>query len=142
MAKESEAHANIRSTLGRHARDARRRAGYTQADVAELIGLSTEVYGRLERGRMMPSVPTLRALCAALQLDANLLLGLSVTPPKASPELSLPSAAGTAPLRRLVRKARELKPPHQRLLLRFAAALAERPRNMRTGARQGKRPTS
>jgi DNA-binding XRE family transcriptional regulator len=45
--------------LGKAARTARMRVKLSQADVAERVGISTEVYGRLERGGMLPSVPTL-----------------------------------------------------------------------------------
>lgn len=63
-------------SLGEAARTARMRAGLTQADVAERIGIAAEVYGRMERGRMMPSVPTLFRLCLALQLSADVGMGL------------------------------------------------------------------
>ncbi|MFL5354067.1 helix-turn-helix transcriptional regulator [Archangium sp.] len=62
--------------LGETARAARMQAKLTQADVAERVGIATEVYGRLERGAMLPSVPTLLKLCSALHADANALLGL------------------------------------------------------------------
>ena len=51
-------------------------AGLTQADVAERIGIAAEVYGRMERGKMMPSVPTLFRLCLALRLSADVGMGL------------------------------------------------------------------
>ena len=51
--------------LGKTARAARLLAKLTQADVAERVGIATEVYGRLERGAMLPSAPTLRKLCSA-----------------------------------------------------------------------------
>ncbi|WP_233610342.1 helix-turn-helix transcriptional regulator, partial [Corallococcus sp. AB049A] len=46
-------------SVGAAARAARLKAGLTQADVADRVGIASEVYGRLERGKMMPSVPTL-----------------------------------------------------------------------------------
>lgn len=63
-------------SVGEEARTARMRAGLTQADVAERIGIAAEVYGRMERGKMMPSVPTLFRLCLALRLSADVGLGL------------------------------------------------------------------
>jgi len=63
-------------TAGAVARRARARLGLTQADVAMRVGISPEVYVRLERGRALPSVVTLRRLCQVLALDANALLGL------------------------------------------------------------------
>ncbi|XXF81688.1 helix-turn-helix transcriptional regulator [Myxococcaceae bacterium GXIMD 01537] len=65
------------SALGATARSARMRAGLTQADVAERVGIATEVYGRLERGRMLPSVPTLWRLCSVLRTSSDEFLGLS-----------------------------------------------------------------
>ncbi|HEX8705831.1 MAG TPA: helix-turn-helix transcriptional regulator, partial [Myxococcaceae bacterium] len=41
----------LASTLGAVARAARMRAGLTQEDVAERIGMASEVYGRMERGQ-------------------------------------------------------------------------------------------
>lgn len=63
-------------SVGEEARSARMRAGLTQADVAERIGIAAEVYGRMERGKMMPSVPTLFRLCLALHLSADVGMGL------------------------------------------------------------------
>ena len=76
----AEAHktqAKLARHLGGIAREARLLAKLTQADVAERVGISTEVYGRIERGGMLPSVPTLLKLCFALGADANVLLGVS-----------------------------------------------------------------
>jgi transcriptional regulator with XRE-family HTH domain len=62
--------------MGVVARAARLRQAMTQSDVADSIGTVPAVYGRLERGDMLPSVPTLRRLCLALGESANTLLGL------------------------------------------------------------------
>jgi transcriptional regulator with XRE-family HTH domain len=59
------------------------RVALTQEEVARRIGLVTEVYGRLERGLMLPSVPTLLRLCLALGVDPNTLLGLASSRPPA-----------------------------------------------------------
>ena len=63
-------------TLGAAALAARRRAALTQAEVARRVGIQLEVYGRIERGQMFPSVPTLRRLCVALGIPSDELLGL------------------------------------------------------------------
>jgi len=91
-------------------REARKRATLTQADVAERVGVVTEVFGRLERGHLLPSVPTLRKLCRVLRVDANVILGLDTTKaplwleePEPEPEPDdLPE------LRRLVRTLRQM----------------------------------
>ncbi len=101
--------------LGRTAREARRRAGLTQADVAERLGLSQEVYGRLERGLMLPSVLTLRRLCLVLHLPADRLLGLaSARPPRWT--RSPPSERDSPQVRRLLRSVRELSESQLRTL--------------------------
>jgi transcriptional regulator with XRE-family HTH domain len=61
--------------IGSAARSARLRTGLTQADLAEQLDLAVEVYGRLERGQMLPSVPTLHQLCVSLGLSADEVLG-------------------------------------------------------------------
>ncbi|HYO68715.1 MAG TPA: helix-turn-helix transcriptional regulator, partial [Archangium sp.] len=69
--------------IGAVAREARTRAGITQEEAAERVGIATEVYGRMERGNMLPSLPTLMKLCRALGIDANPLLGFSSSQPPA-----------------------------------------------------------
>jgi transcriptional regulator with XRE-family HTH domain len=63
----------------------------TQAQVAREVGFVTTVYGRIERGDMLPSVPKLHALCLMLGVSADVLLSLrSVersSPTDESPEL-------------------------------------------------------
>lgn len=89
-------------------REARKRTPMTQSDVAERVGVVTEVLGRMERGNMLPSVPTLRRLCVVLRLDANALLGLL---PEGAPTWLPPAEPGAdvlPELRRLVRSLRRL----------------------------------
>jgi transcriptional regulator with XRE-family HTH domain len=66
----------LQRILGDAARAARLRLGLTQAEVAEKVGLGSGVYGRVERGAMMPSVPTLRRMCVALGVSSDSLLSL------------------------------------------------------------------
>ncbi len=62
--------------LGRAAREARRQRGLTQSEVADRIGIAMEVYGRIERGALLPSIQTFLAMCRILDADPRLLLGL------------------------------------------------------------------
>ncbi|PTL84584.1 helix-turn-helix transcriptional regulator [Vitiosangium sp. GDMCC 1.1324] len=118
----------LRASLGGLARDARRRAGLTQADVAELVGIQTEVYGRLERGLLSPSVPTLRRLCLALGLSSDSVLGL------AEPKPSVPHGPREPPpLRRLLRTLRRLPPEQLRTVAQVAHAFSRS--NQRFAAR-------
>ncbi len=120
-----EAKQKLAKALGDSAREARQRAGLTQADVAERIGVATEVYGRLERGLLMPSVPTLRRLCLALHLPADALLSLGTNPPSSAwTEAPLPTQPDDGPqMRRLMRHVRKLSPTQLRALSLVAATL-------------------
>ncbi len=89
-------------------REARKRTALTQADVAERIGVVTEVFGRLERGHMLPSVPTLRKLCRILRVDANAMLGLDVDKAPLWLEAPEPEVDDLPELRRLVRTLRRM----------------------------------
>ncbi|HEX5751107.1 MAG TPA: helix-turn-helix transcriptional regulator [Archangium sp.] len=102
----------LASHLGDTFREARERAGFTQADVAERAGMSTEVYGRLERGLMFPSVPRMRRLCQVLREDANTVLGL--TGRKAADWLqeAVDLPEDTPRMRRMVRHLRQLEDHH------------------------------
>lgn len=109
--------------IGNACRAARQKLQLTQEDVAERVGLATEVYGRLERGKMTPSVPTLRKLCLCLHLSADVALALDDTaelPPRpVSEEEESPD------VRRLLRRARELPPERVKILLRLATLFAQ-----------------
>ncbi len=94
--------------MGEVAREARRKAELTQEDVASRMGIATEVYGRLERGDMLPSVPTLVRLCHVLRLDANVVLGFSSKQVPTWVEQSLPDRQETPAVRRLLRTVRQL----------------------------------
>jgi transcriptional regulator with XRE-family HTH domain len=62
-------------SIGRAARVARRARRLTQEDVADRVGVSTQFYGRIERGNTLPSVTTLRRMLEVLDLRADELLG-------------------------------------------------------------------
>jgi transcriptional regulator with XRE-family HTH domain len=105
--------------LGTRLRMARTRLELTQEQVALAVGFVPTVYGRIERGDMLPSVPKLRELCVVLGLSADMLLDL---PP---PDLSgvkeaAEEALETRPaLRRLGMLVRAL-PPHRLRLFKVA----------------------
>lgn len=65
-------HPNV---IGCAARAARTRLGLTQAEVARRVGIAHNVYNRLERGKMLPSVSTLHRLCEVLDASPNELMG-------------------------------------------------------------------
>jgi transcriptional regulator with XRE-family HTH domain len=115
----------LQRRIGEVSREARHRLGLTQEDVAEKVGVATEVYGRLERGHMLPSLTTLVGLCRALRVTPNDLTGLG----KGSSLEEYKALVGeeeeeTPELRRLQRVARKLSPNLLRALSRMANALA------------------
>jgi transcriptional regulator with XRE-family HTH domain len=67
----------LQKRLGEAARTAREALGFTQAQVADAAKMSPAVYGRIERGGMMPSVPALRRLAVALGVSPAVLLDMS-----------------------------------------------------------------
>jgi transcriptional regulator with XRE-family HTH domain len=133
----------LAATIGTAARAARVQANLTQEDVAERVGLATEVYGRLERGGMLPSVPTLKKLCETLRIPSDVMLGLQPaqenfwTKPEAPPK----PAEEPAEIRRLVRTVKRLEPAEFRLLSLMATGLL-RLRQARTSRVQQDTSTS
>lgn len=100
-------------TVGAAARVARARLGLTQADVAERVGIAMEVYSRMERGKVLPSVTTLRRLCQVLRIGADTLLGLdgeALPLPMEAPTPARAPAEDPPRLRRLMRALRALEP--------------------------------
>lgn len=65
----------VRRTIGLAARAARSTLHMTQAQVANAIDVVPEVYGRIERGLLMPSVQTLVAIARTLRVSPDELLG-------------------------------------------------------------------
>ncbi|MDY7226357.1 helix-turn-helix transcriptional regulator [Hyalangium rubrum] len=118
----------LATTIGAAARSARMRLELTQADVAERIDVATEVYGRLERGGMLPSVQTLLKLCHELNVSSDELLGLAQHgPPARSTAAEPPSVPAERPeIRRLLRSLRQLESAHIKLLGLVAKALLRR----------------
>jgi transcriptional regulator with XRE-family HTH domain len=112
------------------------RVGLTQVELAESIGTAPEVYGRLERGKMLPSVPTLFRLCVALRSGPHELMGF---PPVASlpqaTQLEVPPELAQSPeVRRLLRLLGRLQGLQLKLILRLVLAFVAEPKRPR---RQG-----
>jgi transcriptional regulator with XRE-family HTH domain len=86
----------------------------------------SEVYGRMERGEVMPSVPTLMRLCLTLGCGPDELMGFSpVEPPQNSPGASMlpPGVNDTPEKRRLLRRLAHLESPQVKTLSRLVAFL-------------------
>ncbi len=110
-------------TIGQVARAARTARKLSQADAAEVIGISLEFYGRIERGATLPATPTLRAIAVALGVSADALLGLSGQGVKAAVAPTGEKEHVPPELRRLLRRLRRAKPKTLRLLTAIASAV-------------------
>ena len=89
-------------------RQARRARKWKQPQVAEAIDISVQFYGRIERGKALPSIETFVKLLTLFGLRPSIVLGL--VPPT--------EAAGEAPvLRRIARRLRRV-PARARALVR------------------------
>lgn len=121
----------LSSILGAAVRNARVHAGLTQEDVAERIGMASEVYGRMERGQMLPRVENLRRLCLVLNVPPHELLGLDASSFKGafSVEDIKPRADDTADMRRLLRRLRKLSATQVKLLSQISGAMMARGRH-------------
>jgi transcriptional regulator with XRE-family HTH domain len=110
-------------------KQARKRAGMTQAEVGEAIGTNPEVYGRMERGIILPSVPTLLRLCMALGSGPHELMGfselnLTQSDPRAT---TVPAGLNDTPeKRRLLRRLARLDGSRINALSRLVALLLPR----------------
>ncbi|NVJ00549.1 helix-turn-helix transcriptional regulator [Myxococcus sp. AM001] len=59
--------------LGAALKAARQQAGLGMEEVAEQLEIPVEVLARVERGVMVPTIPTLTRLCVILKLDPDVL---------------------------------------------------------------------
>lgn len=95
---------------------ARMRLELTQEQVAKAVGFVPTVYGRIERGDMVPSTPKLRALCILLGISADMLLAVHPQEEPAPQEPPEEPPPGDSPeLRRLAMLLRDLPPDRFRL---------------------------
>jgi transcriptional regulator with XRE-family HTH domain len=108
--------AKLAATVGGAARAARRQRGRTQEDIAAAVGVSAEFYARIERGRTLPSVPTLLRLALALDASADALLGLgTVSAGGHAPRRDAAPATSPA-IRRVTRRLSRARPSTLRLV--------------------------
>ncbi|MFP2927223.1 helix-turn-helix domain-containing protein [Pyxidicoccus sp. 3LG] len=114
----------LAEVIGKAARAARDKMGLTQVQVAERIQLTSLVYSRIERGKMLPSVPSLVRLCAALHLSPEEALGFS--PEKACARKKGAREPEDETLRRLLYISRRLEPDQLAALLGVATAMLRR----------------
>ena len=113
----------LKHHLGRGLLKARERMGFTQAEAASLVGLAPAVYGRVERGGMLPSVPTLYRLCTVLGVSANVLLGFDSEEEDVVPPSPSEASEESPELRRLASTLRTLSPSALRTMSALASAI-------------------
>ena len=113
--------------LGTRLRTARTRLELTQEQVARAVGFVPTVYGRIERGDMLPSVPKLRELCVVLGLSADLLLDLPPPEPSAVTQANEEGLDAPPALRRLFMLVCALPPQRFHLFQIALQALTEPP---------------
>jgi transcriptional regulator with XRE-family HTH domain len=116
----------LQPRLGMELRKARIRMDLTQEQVAKAVGFVPTVYGRIERGDMLPSLPKLVQLCMLLGISAESLLpppSEEEAPPPREPPAQEPS--DSPELRRLAMILHELPPERLRLFRVALQALLE-----------------
>lgn len=69
----------LKKVLGPNIRRARVRQGLSQARLAEMVEMSTEVLGRMERKKVLPRLERLVLLCRILGVTPDQMLGFSPT---------------------------------------------------------------
>ena len=116
--------------IGQVARADRVSLGLTQAEAAERIGISNEFYARIERGKTMPSVPTLSKMADALTITVDAMFGrvglskAALEPKKLASGASRAKADQDTPeLRRAIRRLRNAHPKTVHLVALLTAAL-------------------
>jgi len=104
----------------------RQARGWTQAELAERVGLAPEACGRLERGSILPRVETLVRLAEALGVGCDTLLGMGEAPPTPARTREDESEYASPPeLRRLLGRLKKASPKTLRLLAALLSALEE-----------------
>jgi transcriptional regulator with XRE-family HTH domain len=85
-ARDRDFDGELAARIGRAIRGARRARRLRQADVATRIGVSPQFYGRMERGKQLPSITTLRDLAVVLDVRPSVLLSIGAVEPTAEEE--------------------------------------------------------
>lgn len=77
---EGDSMSPLRTALATNVRDARKEIGLTQVEMASRVRLSVDMYGRIERGTVLPDLEAFVAICRVLGGMSDRLLGLK--PPR------------------------------------------------------------
>jgi transcriptional regulator with XRE-family HTH domain len=109
--------------VGEVARVARERLGLTQAELAEKLNLIPEVYGRIERGTLIPSIQTVLRLSLVLGISSDLLLGVLPFRGEATLDSAFPEGSPSPELRRIVHQLRTWPPERLKVLDKVLSVL-------------------
>lgn len=104
-------------TIGRRLRDLRQRRGYTQAGIAEQLGIDQTLVSNYERGAARLHGALVAGFAKALRVSADEILGLK--------EAAAKNHTNGRLLRRF-QKIQELPVADQRAVLKYLGALLER----------------
>lgn len=113
-ALEDDDEKHLAERIGSACRTAREALTLTQAEVAEMIGVNAEYYGRIERGAATPSLTKLASLATALAVSVDFMLGKSNA---ASSGLPKPVIQHPPALRRVIRLINHAQPGTVRVVL-------------------------
>jgi transcriptional regulator with XRE-family HTH domain len=125
--KNETGKADATSRLARRLAAARRRAGLTQAELAEASGVTDETISRIERGRYEPAVSTFFRLADALDVSLDQLARDSERDRDRADRATArrPPGVPSPIVRRLRARIDALTPTAQRALLAIAEELPE-----------------
>lgn len=98
---------------------------HDSGQVAEAVGISTNIYGRYENGGRWPSIETFRAICAVLDVSADTLLGIEPGQMPSAPALS---SDDPPMVRRLLDKLRQASRGTRRFVAMLLAEVETRRR--------------
>jgi transcriptional regulator with XRE-family HTH domain len=130
--------------IGSAARKARKALKLSQEDAAERVGVTTEVYGKYERGELRPSTPTLVKLSRVLGTSVDILLGLAADKNATASETTEPEPVPnlSPEFRRLRRALRTMDKLQLSTFSRMAAALVFHKRKRRGSRRKAQEATT
>ena len=103
----NDPNADLKKDLSTAVRRARVELKYTQEEMADHLGINSHYYGRIERGRSLPSMKLLRQIAQRLGVSADRLLGIdksdvdNVIEPQRAPKIE-----HSPLLRRIIRRSR------------------------------------
>lgn len=105
---------------------ARSAMGYTQQEVADLMGITKSTYCGYETGKRQPDVPKIKQLAKILHTSGDILLETGfILDAKKSPE---PTCVDSEDLHPLLKIYNELNADGQERLMEYAQDLAEMPK--------------